>query len=691
MLDLSLQLCRFCQRNVKLAYYCEECGASFCTDCLNEEKIDFFVCQDCNSKNIEILKTDRKKVCKDCESENINKITQHLKSCPKCSSPKIINVYEKKEGLEQKFLELIKLSRSFLKPVRELINELYLLRQKIKDARAPPIKCYHYPKMESELLAVFKLIIYLKDNLFGKINTHFRHLALNRDFFFDIYNQPNSNIRIIESILDNLSRSHDSIVKYITDNLKDIYEKIGPFQNNLRFIEKIKKLFLPYKRFLNLAANEKPVYAIKTKLINGLNSQNRFRKSRGILFITNFDLSFVHEYGILKKKQELIFKAPVDDLIKIKDKGKLFKKLFIQFDYGKYEFSLPSHVVSKIIDYILLARSFQEDTIYNHEDAKKLQEIDLDLNDFVKYIEEGINKFFSLKIQYNQNISDSQIKKFEEANSYSNVFARNYNYQSNKTPSYQRPIYPFRNSRLREESLFNRGVNRPARVRNSQHQDYENFKENFYPQDPNDPYRFQNYRPHGFVNPGNYQRFKRQNNNTRSDFEKSILMRRLERAQKLGQQFSPDTSEWSDNYFDDAPIYRRTSPIFSENEINSFNNPHKNPKYGKFREYNKNHLSELFNFDDYSIDDIKDSFESEKNYQKKMNELKKEKFSLEETLKKLDAKFDDGNISEVDYFKFFSKLQKELYIINKKTESLKQKIEDEKFFRKKLGSRTSLS
>ena len=61
---------------------------------------------------------------------------------------------------------------------------------------------------------------------------------------------------------------------------------------------------------------------------------------------------------------------------------------------------------------------------------------------------------------------------------------------------------------------------------------------------------------------------------------------------------------------------------------------------------------------------MKDSFESEKNYQKKMNELKREKFSLKETLKKLDAKFDDGNISEVDYFKFFSKLQKKLYIIN---------------------------
>ena len=49
--------------------------------------------------------------------------------------------------------------------------------------------------------------------------------------------------------------------------------------------------------------------------------------------------------GEIRKRLELIFKAPVDDLIKIRDKGKVFKKLFIQFDYGKYEFAFPSNVV----------------------------------------------------------------------------------------------------------------------------------------------------------------------------------------------------------------------------------------------------------------------------------------------------------------------------------------------------------
>ena len=51
---MSDQICRFCQRYVKLAYYCEDCGANCCSDCLHEKKIDFHTCQDCNSKDIDI-------------------------------------------------------------------------------------------------------------------------------------------------------------------------------------------------------------------------------------------------------------------------------------------------------------------------------------------------------------------------------------------------------------------------------------------------------------------------------------------------------------------------------------------------------------------------------------------------------------------------------------------------------------
>lgn len=223
---MSDQICRFCQRYVQLTYYCEECGANCCSDCLHEKKVDFYICQDCNSKNIESLDSDKKRVCKDCGHENIIKIHQPLKSCPKCGSHKIINIYEKKEDLEKEFLELIKNSRLFISPLREALDKLFILQKDIKKARDPPIRCFHFPKMESDLLALFKLFVYVQDPLFDKVNAHFHQVVLYKEYFFDIYAQPNSNITIIEGIFDNLLRSYNSINDFISNNVKTFKDSI---------------------------------------------------------------------------------------------------------------------------------------------------------------------------------------------------------------------------------------------------------------------------------------------------------------------------------------------------------------------------------------------------------------------------------------------------------------------------------
>ena len=70
MSDQQLQVCHFCQRTIKLAYYCEDCGTSCCSDCLNEEKIETLSCHDCNSQKIDTTKG-KKFTCEDCGSENI--------------------------------------------------------------------------------------------------------------------------------------------------------------------------------------------------------------------------------------------------------------------------------------------------------------------------------------------------------------------------------------------------------------------------------------------------------------------------------------------------------------------------------------------------------------------------------------------------------------------------------------------
>ncbi|TFF84089.1 MAG: hypothetical protein EU552_01530, partial [Promethearchaeota archaeon] len=453
MSDHQMQICHFCQRTIKVAYYCEDCGTSCCSDCLNEEKIETLTCQDCNSQKIDTSKG-KKPICEDCGSPNITQLNQILKSCPRCHSHQILNIYEKKEELEKNFLNLIKNARILIEPFKNVANSLIVFRQKVENARAPPIRCHHYPNMESELYSLVKLFIYAKDNLLEKINILFHHLSLNKEYFFDIYNQPNSNVRIIEGIFENLNRTSISIKDFLETNSETIKKGLIPIQNNLQFIKKISNLFEMYKKYLNLAEKEKPVYAIHAKLANGLNSQDKYRKNKGILFITNFDLSFIHLYGKFKKKQKNIFKAPVEDLTKLKIKGRIFKKLYIEFPYGRYEFTLPPNSLNKVLDYIIIARNFDETVVFDEEIAKKLYEIEIDISEVLNFIEEAINSFFSIRCQYT-NIKPSKQNLQEYTNNNSNLQGT-YPPAGNLATkqSYSNPAYSQTNPRFDPNSGF---------------------------------------------------------------------------------------------------------------------------------------------------------------------------------------------------------------------------------------------
>lgn len=683
MSDQHFQICRFCQRDVKLAYYCEKCGISCCSDCLHEEKIKTFFCQDCDSTNITISESGDKKICEDCGEGSIVQKSQLLKSCPKCHSNQIINIYEKKEDLEKSFLDLIKNSRFFITPLRDLLGSLYQLKQKVMDARAPPIRCFHYPTMELDLLALFKLFIYAKENLIEKIRNFIQHLSLNKEYFFDIYTQQNSNIKIIEDILENLTRSYNSINSFIDNNVKTISSSIETLSNNLNFIDKITIYFTNYLKFLNLADKEKPVYAIYAKLSNGLNTQDKYKKNKGILFVTNFDLSFVHEYGKRKKKQEGIFKAPVKDLTKAQIRGKVFKKLYIEFPYGRYEFSLPPNSVSRVLDYILLARSFDETIVYDMEAAKKLFNIEVDLSDITKFIEEAINTFFSLKCQYNNVKPNNGLANYGQV---PQAFNQNSNYMPNISPN--QPLYnPYQNSNINnpnfpyypnpnyknipENPLFyHRNIKNPEDLNYY----YNNIPNNaapiynqndFFLQNLFDNNRIQNYKPtsfnNGFGNP------------ITNAEEKNLLMRKLEQLQKYGKIF-PSASLNNSHIFDGL----KNDPAYYEPTEKGRHMP-------QYHEYSKNHLSELFNHDSISNYPNEGSKPYSRKYskarRKKMFDLQKEKYSLEETLKALDSKFESGDISEIDFFKNFKNLQKEIYIIEKNIEVLDDNMEDEEFLR----------
>ncbi|TXT67359.1 MAG: hypothetical protein BAJALOKI1v1_110014 [Promethearchaeota archaeon] len=697
--NYTVQICHFCQRRQEIAYYCENCGTSCCSNCLLDEKIDNLVCQDCNSKNIH--DTGNKKVCKECDSENVLKTSQTIKGCPRCHSNRIVNIFEKKETLEQKFLELIKNTRLLLEPFRNLINELHLTKDKIKKARDPPIQCYHFPKMESELVSIFKLLDYIEDTLLERINIYFHHLALNRNYFFDIYSQPNSNVRIIEGILDNLRESYSSIESFIEAKIEKIEVDIKALSKNLEFINKITMLFEEYKRFINLADDEKPIYAIDAKISNSHNSNGILQREKGVLFITNYDLSFIHEFGVIKKKQNLIFKAPVEDIIRIKEIGKLFKKLYIEFAYGNYELTLPSNAISRVIEYILLARNFDETSIYDHKSWEKLNTINCDLSDLKNFIEEGITSFFSLRCNMNNEKHRGFIHEHSRDHSYCGQ-SPNHDY---RRPSSTRPSLqssPDRSDEFYFKSYAqSNGTNRNRNIdqdesnfyRQKDRNDYQHQSENLYSAPLRSqntypmpsPYEYEDHFPDRF----NPQRFKTHDtgrsyqNKDRSPInkeQKSILMKKLERAQKEygnGQPFLNQVNKVANDFINQGSFHRPSPSRINNGELDVDMNM-------KFQDYNRNHLSDFFNTDTNTSTQERTtpknrakptySPPSEED-EEEFENLKAERYCILETIKTLEKKFDEGRLTRNDFMKSHMSLKKDLFRVNSKIKNIRLKQE----------------
>ncbi|KKK95291.1 hypothetical protein LCGC14_2674280, partial [marine sediment metagenome] len=102
------------------------------------------------------------------------------------------------------------------------------------------------------------------------------------------------------------------------------------------------------------------------------------------------------------------------------------------------------------------------------------------------------------------------------------------------------------------------------------------------------------------------------------------------------------------------------------------------------QEYGKNHLSGLFNSNgilpkQHSYK--KKLFKLDDEKQQKMFDLQKKRYSLKATLKKLETKFDQGSISDSDYFKTYRNLKQEIYLIYDKIQKLEQNLNEIESFK----------
>ncbi len=602
MLERHTQLCPSCQRSMHLNHYCESCHSSFCSDCIKEKQKEFLICSNCGSEDISRNKEGILK-CEKCFSQNTTKVYKNVKICPKCNSSLIVKVFDKKKQINDKYIQLIRNTRSFIAPFREFINNLSLLRNKLKKVREPPFRCYHFPSLEAELIVVYRLFLHVKREVYENIKREYNHIFMNKNYFVDISKQSNTNIPIITGILENLNHEHKSLSVFIENNLKKISEKIQEIDAKTEFLENIRKDFLKFNELIEFTRDEKALYALRCKLARGINTMNEFSNEKGTLLISNLYIYFIREYGLLKKGVEFIFKIPHEEFRRIEITGKVRKRLYMEFVYGKYFFAINSSKRENVINYIEKARIFDEEQIYDAESGKSLMLIKLDIKDLIDLIETNISYLLNLKSNQNINYLPGYQVNYED------------NYNRPQQSYYPQQSYHQPSRNLQNQNNFNFNENNVL-MRNLG--DYQGSSNPQYPPNLNP-----NIYPNQNIAPFQPQKFQRNNYNTNLGSRNSI------NPNELNYQFLNQRLEYS-------------------NQLR------------QQRTYNTSYLDKKTH----------------------LLELEKEEFSITQTLKLLDKRFEQGTISDIDYFKTYKNYQKELYIIQRKIQDIKQEVTEEEALQK---------
>ncbi len=385
---MSYIACEYCDRMAPVSYYCETCHAVFCVECLQTPAHQERVCGSCGS-NVILRDGNGLEFCQVCKSQHVDQIYRSLKVCPSCHSPTAIKIEQKKQTLVQQFYTEIQESRQLLNPVNEMVNRFNNCRQKLLLLRTQTPTSKHFPSLEPELVKVGILIEQIKLGVKERVQIFFQNVQRSRDFFQEQLMRP-QDIPIVENTLLGVEAEEKELTRYIERCFMKVNEDLETIKARLNFIEEIIERFRPHLHLVDLKRQERPVFAMECTVKGGQQLDQEIGKKSGLILLTNQKIYFIHAHGMRKKKSDVLFQAAVSELENAEVRGRVFKNLHLEFNTGHYKLALEKDDRLKLLQYIEVARTFDEKNKIDQEKTQELNQLRLSGRDVRQVIEEQI-------------------------------------------------------------------------------------------------------------------------------------------------------------------------------------------------------------------------------------------------------------------------------------------------------------
>ncbi len=387
-MNINYVACEYCDKMAPVSYYCETCHAVFCAECLQTPAHHEKVCGSCGS-NVILRDGNGLEFCQVCKSQHIDQIYRSLKVCPSCHSPTAVKIEQKKLGLVQQFYTEVQESRQLLNPVNEMVNRFNNCRQKLILLRTQVPASKHFPSLESELLKVASLIEQIKLGVKERVQVFFQNVQRSREFFQEQIMRPRD-IPIIENTLHTVEAEQKDLTRYIERCFVKVSEDLETIKARLCFIDDIVERFRPHLHLIDLKRQERPVFAMECIVKEGQQLDQEIGKKSGLILLTNQKIYFIHAHGLRKKKNDVLFEAVIGDLESAEVRGRVFKNLHLEFNTGHYKLALEKDDRLKLLQYIEVARTFDEKNKIDPEKSQELNQMRLSSRDIRQVIEDQI-------------------------------------------------------------------------------------------------------------------------------------------------------------------------------------------------------------------------------------------------------------------------------------------------------------
>ncbi len=638
--------CPICGKNPNLTYICEDCHEIFCEDCVDLHGEESLVCVQCGRADIHSDKHGRS-FCRDCGSHNMRNIKKLNPTCRICESENVVLIEEKQKKLIEEFKTIIKDTRAFIRPLEGMVERLTLYRHNLYQLRTEYPPCFHYSTLEDDAILNFKLFDKAKSTLYEHVNRFFQEIQHNINYIAEIQVTHPSNLPYIGEILNHFERERKKVTNLSINNVEVIDKRINPDEEKVEFMGAMQGIFTSFIGKLQLERNEKIVFALKCKLSTGISKKKDYSNKNGTILITSKRLYFYHEQGVFQKRTVELFSVKLSDLQQAGVKGRLKKKVSLEFLNSMYKFSISKDNREELINWIEKARKFDASNKNSEKSSKNLAKYKLNTKLFREDLE---NTIYEL-IGYHGSYVDNPISNANNQAIHSSMYRRK-GLNGHRSNSYQNQIQDSRFKPMNFQNLSQK--QEPIIDRNR----YESFSKNFedhkenvmtpaghygYPHDHTASFKTQNFNQEAH-NPVKYS-----NSHQSNEYSSQNLQ----------------TNLGSQNNFGQAPM--GNSQNFNNN-VNDFG-------FRNQAKQNSPHPSNMNNF--YT------QHNEEMELRKQVDKLRQEDYALSQTITMLEQRSDKGMINNIEFVKSYKQMQLEKYIIQDKINQI------EKFLSEKNNMRNN--